>query len=96
MVSGKMRWGFGLSRRGWAVMSWVVLGKLRTKPHVMNALDTEALDLVGCCLCMCLSFAYSTFKFVHDSAENGTALSVTAIGRLNIDRDNYQLGFRSA
>ena len=61
---------------------------LRSKAQVMDALDTEALDFVGCCLCMCMGFAYSTLELVHDSADDGTALSLTFVSRLSVDRDD--------
>lgn len=92
-----MSWIPSLSGRGWAItrVSGTGLVVLRSKPQVMDTFDAEAFDFVGCCLCMCLSFAYRALEFVHDSADDGTALCVTVVGRLGTDRDDDQLGLGS-
>lgn len=85
-MGGETTWISNLSRYDWAVA-----GVLRGKTQVVNALDTEALDFVGCSLGVCVSFAHSTLDFVHDSANDGAALGVVVVGGLNIDRDDDQL-----
>lgn len=72
-------------------MSWAVVGVVRGKAQIVDALDTEALDFVGCCLGVCVSFAHSTLDFVHDSTDDGAAFNIAVVGGLTIDGDNYQL-----
>lgn len=77
MVSGKEHGTVG-----------VVVRALMTRPDCMDAFDTDALDFVGRGLCMCLGLADGTLEFMHDSAHDGTALSVTIVGGLSVDRDD--------
>ena len=85
-MGGETTWISSLSR-----YSWAVAGVLSGKAQVVDALDTETLDFVGCCLGVCVSFAHSTLDFVHDSADDGAAFSVVVVGGLSIDRDDDQL-----
>lgn len=93
MVGGETRWISSLAGRGRAMMrvNGPEMVVLRSKPQVMDAFDAEALDFVGCGFGMCLSFANGALDFVHDSADDGTALCVTVVGRLSINRDDDQL-----
>lgn len=93
MVGGETRWISSLAGRGRAMMrvNGPEMVVLRSKPQVMDAFDAEAFDFVGCGFGMRLSFANGALDFVHDSADDGTALRVTVVGRLGINRHDDQL-----
>lgn len=93
MVGGETRWISSLAGRGRAMMrmNGPEMMVLRSKPKVMDAFDAEAFDFMGCGFGMCLSFANGALDFVHDSADDGTALCVAVVGRLGINRHDDQL-----
>lgn len=72
-VMGRQACGLiALVRRGWMVRRMTVVAIL----HRIHALDTNALHLISCRLCMSLDFVYGRSEFEHGSAQDGCALSV--------------------
>lgn len=70
------RQAYGLTvlvRSGWMVRRMMVVGMLL---HRVDALDTDALHLVGCRFRMILDFVHGRSEFEHGSAQDGCALSV--------------------